>query len=311
MNTIDGVARVLSRRAMLWEAPVDPAEDRTEHVRAASGVVWLGDRLAVIQDDTSFLALVSPTTARAQSLALTPGPARRFEEALGNKADKLDLESCVSWVDDRGAHLVAFGSGSTKKRERIVHIHNQVVHLLDAAPMYDALRGLRAFAGDELNVEGAVLVGERLRLFQRGNGAAGLPARRVVDATVELVRAGDLWVPLSETARAYDLGTLDGVRLTFTDATAHHGVVWFLATAEDSPNSVDDGPVVGSVIGRFAPDGSVATLLRLVDDAGPLVAKTEGIVFDRVPGRAWVVVDRDDTSIPAELLYVDLAAHSG
>ncbi|MFO0748758.1 MAG: hypothetical protein U1F43_24305 [Myxococcota bacterium] len=296
-------ARILSRRPLAW-AHAAAESDRTPHPRAASGVVWIGERLAVIQDDASFLALVDAQTAEATSIAMPVGPdgRRRFEPALGNKAAKLDLESAVAWADGATWHWLAFGSGSTAARESVVHACFEPdaearVRVLPAPALYAALRGAHAFSGDALNVEGAALVGDRLRFFQRGNGAAG-PDTDIADATVDVDlaalrgwlagRAGEPAL-VAGSARRYALGTLPGepavtgpVRLTFTDATVDgDGQVWFLACAEASPNTYDDGLVVGAVVGRMDARGAVVGLARLVDDDGPVALKAEGLVIDR------------------------------
>jgi len=316
-------ARVLSRRPILWTAAPGPDEpDRTPHVRAASGVAWVGARLLVAQDDASYLALVDPATARARALPLPHEVSgrRRFEGALGNKGDKLDLEAVVTWYADGETHALALGSGSTPARERWAHATfvgdaAPRVRLVDASEIYRALRDAAAFSGSELNVEGAVVVGERLRLFQRGNGRDA--GRGVVDATVDLGLAdvhawlaglGPTPAPARDTIVPYALGALEGVRLTFTDATTIGDDVWFLAAAEDSPDTYDDGRVVGSVIGRLDARGALVERRVLVDaDGRTLTAKTEGLVAAG-PGRFWVVVDTDDPARPAELWEVALQA---
>ena len=57
------------------------------------------------------------------------------------------------------------------------------VRLFDATALYDVLAADRAFSGSELNLEGAVVDGPSLRLFQRGNGAT-IDGREPIDATV-------------------------------------------------------------------------------------------------------------------------------
>ena len=51
--------------------------------------------------------------------------------------------------------------------------------------------------------------------------------------------------------------------------------------------------------------------LMIEDEAGnPLTDKAEGLAFDSDnPRRAWLVVDRDDPAVPAELL--ELRLHDG
>ncbi|HEY1098109.1 MAG TPA: hypothetical protein VGF99_04245, partial [Myxococcota bacterium] len=102
-----------------------------------------------------------------------------------------------------------------------------------------------------------------------------------------------------------DLGRIAGTRLTFTDATRHaDGRVFFLAAAEASPNAIDDGVVVGTAVGRI--DGAALQVLPLLDERGaPLLDKVEGIAF-AADGRCFVVVDKDDPDVPADLLIVGL-----
>src|SRR5690606_8903131 len=144
------------------------------------------------------------------------------------------------------------------------------------------LHGRREFAGSELNIEGAVVVGDALRLFQRGNGAPrdGLMP---VDATGDLELAGFLrWldggpVPALERVRQYDLGQVGGVRFGFTDATVlPDGRVAFIAGAEDSPDTYHDGIVVGCRFGVI--DGDEVRIGEIVDaDGRPSRLKLEGI----------------------------------
>lgn len=114
-------AVIVSRQELTYGDSADPRQDRPAFVRAASGLGILGDELIVAQDDANFLALVRPgDAARALELPAGPGGRRQFCDALGNKLDKLDLESIVvvPWMD--GSRLLAFGSGSFPAREFIL-----------------------------------------------------------------------------------------------------------------------------------------------------------------------------------------------
>ena len=86
--------------------------------------------------------------------------------------------------------------------------------------------------------------------------------------------------PLPKNVIQYELGTLEGVRLTFTDAALRRGLVYFTAAAEASPDSVCDGPVAGSVIGRIDADGTARWTVLRDADGDRLCMKVEGIVFD-------------------------------
>lgn len=334
-------ARVVGTVPLRYTAGADPALDRPAHVRAASAIAPAGSRLVVVQDDANFVALVDPLTGDVAAVTLPSGAGgrRQFDDIRGNKADKLDLEAVASATRPDGeAVVLAFGSGSTPRRESIVVLRqldatrsgvgDAVVELRDASAFYRRLREAGAFAGSELNVEAAVFIhtadGGVVRLFNRGNGASSgtIPA---VDATCD-VSWPELLSYLADLASVppaprdiiqYTLGAIDGLRLTFTGATAlpvEAGAaarrILYTAAAEASPDTTRDGAVTGCAVGAIVegPRGVRARWAILEDAAGsPFRGKVEGIVLHPTdPMRAHVVVDRDAPAEPAELLEVVL-----
>ena len=186
--------------------------------------------------------------------------------------------------------------------------------------------GLRAtglFAGSELNVDGAVHLVGRLRLFGRGNGAA-LGDIRPVNATCEIEWAAlrahmddvdRVAPPVPADVVQYELGAIGTSALTFTDATLGWDsggarTVLYSAAAEASPDVTRDGAVAGSAIGVIEErDGDVhARWAQLLDhDGHRLALKAEGLVVARgAPGTVLVVVDVDSHHLPSELLEVRL-----
>lgn len=284
----------------------DPAIDRPAHVRAGSGLVVLGDIAWVVQDDALFLAWVHLPTMAVRSVAL-PAPAgtRLFGEDRGNKKEKPDFEVLFALPDQ----LVALGSGSTPKRRRILLARRDGsdARILDAEPFYKGLEARTDFRGSELNLEGAVLLdAKRVRLFNRGNGAA-TKLLQPIDATADVAlgdllegRAGDI-----ANVRQYDLGKIGEVKLTFTDATAgSSGEIRYLASAEDSPDTYSDGVVTGSAIGAIAPDGSARFGHLLEADRTPSRRKLEGLAWDAGRSRWLAVEDKDDPEKPCEIVVL-------
>ncbi|HEX6053374.1 MAG TPA: hypothetical protein VFZ21_29095 [Gemmatimonadaceae bacterium] len=322
-------ARVIRRVAMRYAEGPDPALDRPPYVRAASGIAWLGSELAVIQDDANFIAIVDPATGLARSTALPAGAGGRrlFDDSRGNKAEKLDHEALVAVADGGDTLLVALGSGSTPRRETIVLIQqysasHHAARAIAAPRFYAALRAAAFFAGSELNVEGATYLDGRLRLFGRGNGAV-VGTTRPVNATCDIDWAGlrahleqqTLAPPVPTNVVQYDLGSIDGIELSFTDATpggAGHRAsetVFYTAAAEASPDATRDGVVAGSAIGVIETiDGTLTARWTELRDAGggrfPL--KAEGIALTSTPGRLLIVADVDAHDRPSELLEVQL-----
>lgn len=299
---------IRSRRPLRYDEGADPGLDRPAHVRAGSSVAWLGGRLAVVQDDASFVAIVGDGTCRSIALPAGEGGKRQFDERRGNKKDKLDLEASV--VLD--GVLFAFGSGSAAGRDRVVRLTEGGALRVSAAPrLYAALRDRTDFSGSELNVEGALAIGGDLLLFNRGNGAAAR-GLHPVDATVrvtvaELVRYLDdeasAPLPALGEVTAYDLGSAFGSRLTFTDATHAFGRSLYLAAAEDSPDATRDGPVAGVAIGVL--DASEPRYALVEDEAGaPLRDKLEGLTAGSET-TLFAVVDKDDPDVPSELVEIE------
>ncbi|NJD08249.1 MAG: hypothetical protein FIA97_17390 [Methylococcaceae bacterium] len=291
--------------------------DRPAHVRAGSSLAWFGGRLAVVQDDASFVALIDPAVGRVDALALPLGKdrVRQFDDARGNKQDKPDWEACAVTPSAAGETLWLFGSGSTGRRESVALIHSSgEVELFAASGLYGQLRAQVAFSGSELNVEGALFCDRRIRLFNRGNGArrdglAPVNASCDIDAaTLEahLRSPGSVPPPQLERIVAYDLGTIQGARLTFTDAAVAEKGIFYLATAEDSADAVSDGVVGGSAIGIMDSHGCRWIELR-ESDGTVSRSKTEGIALVLArEGALFAVVDADDPERPSELCEIVL-----
>lgn len=317
-------AVVTSRTPLYYEEGADPSIDRPSHVRSGSGLGWLRTRekLVVIQDDASFLALVDPVTKKATSVTLpwARDGQRQFDATRHNKSEKLDLEACIVVPIEEGVdRLIAFGSGSSSMREKVLVVDFTVdeldARLVEANGLYKEFRARTGFSGSELNIEGACIVGGTVRFFQRGNGGATdelLP----VDATcdVDLMQLLSYLdapesraIPSIGDVHVYDLNQIENVRLTFTDATMKDETLYFLAAAEASPNAVDDGPVAGVVIGIANEDG--VRFAPLVDaDGAPFVLKAEGLVANPYrEGEFFIVTDRDDPELASDLCTVSIS----
>ncbi len=298
---------VLKRTPLLYAAGANIAEDRPAYARAASGICRWGDHLIVIQDDANWFASIDESGCVFPiALPRGRGGLRLFDDIRGNKADKLDLETCtVVTAGDRRA-LLAFGSGSTLQREQVVMLNAQGLRIVTAHALYQSLRDAKEFSGSELNVEGVVAFDKEVVLFNRGNGlGAAVNATCNLNAEELLHYLDDPTLrppPLAE-VRMYDLGCLGDTRLTFTDGAMFDGQLVYVAAAEASPDAVQDGPVAGVAIGVLGERPRYG----IVRDASgaDVCAKIEGLFHDR--GRWLAVVDSDDSARPAELLELHIS----
>ncbi|MBP7550975.1 MAG: hypothetical protein KA761_11865, partial [Gemmatimonadaceae bacterium] len=320
-------ATIVERRPLAYRAKASPGLDRPPHVRAGSSITWVGRRLGLVQDDANFVALVDPRTGLARSITLPAGEEgkRHFDDLRGNKKHKLDLEACCTIEGPMGTMLLALGSGSRKRRRRIVTIESVAarrprVSLIDAESLYVALGRVPHFAGSDMNIEGALGLPGALRLFTRGNGAAKdgrLPVNATGDLDLHALLAylaspEAATIPALHGVTQYELGTLDALPLGFTDAAMAGSTLLYTAAAEASKDASDDGRVSGSVIGIIPAKGALR-YAPITDERGRgTTDKVEGIVA--LPGRTdrvLVVVDPDDPTRPSELCDVSLGGDWG
>jgi hypothetical protein len=265
------------------------------------------NRLVVVQDDVNALAVVGGGgSVRAVLLPAHESGERVFDDGLGNKHLKLDLEACVTLPDGR---LVAFGSGSTPAREQLVVWRGgEPPMVVPARTLYHAVREAVVQGRGRLNVEGAVVSGGRLLLFHRANDS-GDAAATSFNAIVSLDASEFAdWLdsrspePRVTSVTTADLDALHGVPFGFTDAVAlDDGRIVVLACAEDTASALTDGAVLGCRIGLL--DDTGLTMADVHDAAGgPTFLKLEGI--ERRPGSSTdfdVAVDVDRASAPAML----------
>jgi hypothetical protein len=292
-------------------------DERGPYIYAASAVVRRGDFTYVIGDDELDLAVFELSSGE-------PGELRRVlagdlaEKRGERKREKPDLEALTAMPPfERAPYggLLGLGSGSKRSRDRGFFWELAAdgsltgkPRQIDLHPLYELLRT----EIEELNIEGAAVLGGRFALFHRGNAdesenaVAELTLDRVLDS---LTGDRDLDPDELERIAVYDLGELDGVRLSFSDATAlTPDLVVFTASAEGGGSSYDDGKIHGSVVGTLDADGKVERL-RTIDRKW----KVEGVhaaldagVIDFV-----FVCDQDSEGEPSPLLSATMPAAEG
>lgn len=312
-------AMVIRTTPLFYDRGADSAIDRPAHVRAGSSLSWIGTRLALVQDDANFLVLIDPQSFEVEAIALPPGEAglRQFDDRRGNKRFKMDLEACTTIPTPDGDLFLAFGSGSTAQREQILMVQESEAlrfTLHQAGTLYAQLRDCTEFSGSELNLEGAIFQAGQIRLLNRGNGA---PQRTLLpinatgdlnwDELVAYLQAPEIRQPPSlQNVCQYDLGSLNGLGLSFTDATITQQGVIFSAAAEDSPDVTSDGIVSGSALGIL--DANPRWIELRTPDGALFMGKVEGICASREnKQRLFLAIDADDPMLPCELCEVELA----
>ncbi len=278
------------------------------HFSAASGLVCAHGRAYVVSDDEHHLAVFRDLHSPGALHRILAGDLPQSKKA--RKQLKPDLEALLllPGLHHHGA-LVAFGSGSRPNRDTGIVIPlsargapSSRVQRFDLKPLYEPLRA----ALGEINIEGAMLLGDSLLLLHRGiSGVSDNAAVHYRLSELLAVIDGKRHTVAPRAIRAYRLGAIDGVELGFTDGTALPGGGWvFCAAAENTANSYADGPCRGSALGVVNAQGALVALHRLADTT----LKVEGIAAR--PHAAGIhiclVTDADDPRLSSQLLFTRL-----
>jgi hypothetical protein len=264
-------------------------------VRAASAIVSFGDGWLVVQDDATHAAWVRPSGITPVRVTDAVEGLDLFGEAAGTKHLKPDFEAACPIGD--AALLLGSGSSPARMRGSLVRLDADGEPGFTGANLSRVYRDVAAAMGltDQLNLEGACVLGDRLRWFQRANPAAGAPTVSVdidLETLLETFEGRDRKVTIAN-VRRYALGDVGGVALGVTDAVpAGDGLVLVSAVAEDTSNAIDDGPLAGAALLLLDDEG--------VRDRGLLSAKVEGLTFAGTTLLA--VVDADDPAAPSQQL---------
>ncbi len=145
-------------------------------VRAASAIAAYGEGWLIGQDDATHACWWRDGVGTPVRVVPAVEGHEVFSEAAGTKEHKPDLEAAVA-VD---GGVLLLGSGSTPARMRAALVRQDADPLVgDLSDLYARVAAALEVAPDTLNLEGACQVGGRLRWFQRGLPAAGVPTASV------------------------------------------------------------------------------------------------------------------------------------
>ena len=203
-------------------------------IGSASGLVYHQNVLFLISDNSTFLYQYDIEKELLLKFPLVKEAQENIE-----KINKLDLEAITHF----GNQLFIFGSGSTEKRNTMfsLDLATDKLQTNDLTQLYTFLKQVAQLENDELNIEGAICVNKSMLLFQRGNGQNSKNGIFIVpDEQGKPIH----FVPV-------ELPLLDHVQTTFTDAIQVEETIYFLAAAEDTTSTYEDGEVLGSILGQI------------------------------------------------------------
>lgn len=231
-------------------------------IGSASGLVFNHGNLYLISDNSTYLYEYKMDSTQLNKIQLT-------ENAADNIAKKLkpDFEA----IAHNESYYFLFGSGSTENRNKMIQMDaktKEVIKTFDLSFLYESMRSFAEMEADDFNLEGAIYNDGTWYLFNRGNGKN---IRNVVFTITGENLEDDFRIMVNE----YKLPKIKGVRASFTDAVIIDDKIYFLATAENTDSTYNDGEVVGSLIGRIDSNTMKIDFTKKITDTN----KFEGLTF--------------------------------
>lgn len=255
-------------------------------IGSASGLVYKDDSLFIISDNSTFLYTYNVKEKELTKIPITENP----QENIAKK-DKFDFESIAL----KGNKLHILGSGSTSKREKRITYNFDTEKIVekDLTKLYKQLKETASISDDELNIEGALFNTDKWYLFQRGNGANSRNGIFILNNSLK--DSGDIkFIPIQ-------LPKIKHIETSFTDAILVEDKIYFLATAEDTTSTYDDGEILGSLVGRMNPETfEVECTIQLSD-----THKFEGLTFYKTTNTdiQFLLCEDNDTEVLETTIY--------
>jgi hypothetical protein len=257
-------------------------------IGSASGLLLNGTNLYLISDNSHVLYDYSLTDKKLDKINIAP---QGYTGPLENvpKKEKADYEALTSI----GEELYLFGSGSTEKRNTILHIDAQskkVYAPIDAADLYFTMQDFSEINAENFNIEAVANDGNTWYVFNRGNGPKGQNGVFTMN--------GDI----NETAFQFmynevKLPKINGAPSSFTDAVFVDNKLYFLAAAEKTTSTYKDGEVAGTLIGRMDPESMEIEFTEIISNKN----KFEGLtLYKRYDNKLEFLLCEDTDSDAAE-----------
>jgi len=288
-----------------------PTTDRgLLHISAASGLVLFKEKFFVVSDDELHLAIFPKNNIERGTLFTFVDEVLPIE-AKERKKQKPDWEALVllpKTPNDNYDSLLLIPSGSTKKRFLgfLIYLDNEGMPFEAKSVDFTELYRELGHKFSELNIEGATIAGEELKLFQRGNGV--LKQNGIINLNLLKIRSclqssGILQIPSDSiiSTKNLDLGCMGKTIIGPGDATTiRNEKILLVGSAEDSENTYDDGAIVGAGIGLLNQASVVEWFIPFRDKIKP-----EGVAVeeDEFKIKVYIVTDPDDAD-QASTVYI-------
>lgn len=281
----------------------------TQLIPSGSALAVYHDSILVVGDDVDFMLKMPLHSGSPAHVSLYPNaPSTRIDRTV-----KHDLESSVLGTIDNEDYLFVFGSGIVSPYRDTMF----AIHLADSTrtfrrslfQLYKTIREKAGLKEEELNIEGAALLKNRLFLINRGkNSVITIPWDKFVQYIQQPDQAG---VP-PFTISPVSLPEVDGFGIGFSGACVlDENELLFTASLEETENFTKDGQIKGSYIGilRLGNDSSVTlqSLQSLLDLSGKIEpVKLESIDVINKGKKLEVVAVADNDDGRSKLYFINM-----
>ena len=255
---------------------------------SASGLLYNDNNILAIGDNSSYLYNYQLDNQQLQKHPLLYLAAENIA-----KKQKPDFEA----ITQHENNIYIFGSGSTQNRNTMVQIDaitKKIIATNDLTNLYATMQSFGEIKPDDFNLEGAIYNGNDWYLVNRGNGKKS-------KNTIFTISGKNLVDDFMMVVNDFKLPKLNGIETSFTDAILVKNKIYFLATAEDTNSTYDDGEILGSIIGRINIDTMEIELHYKISDK----LKLEGIALyeETTNNITFLICEDNDTELLESNIY--------
>ncbi|WP_177764802.1 DUF6929 family protein [Flavobacterium sp. I3-2] len=200
-----------------------------------SALTYQNDVISLIADNSNVLYEYNIKDAELTKITLSEGEIENIA-----KKDKLDFESMID--SDKSTYI--FGSGSNPNREKAVYINKDknTVETLNLNYLFDSMKSFAEISENDLNIEGVAYANNEWYFLNRGNG----PGNKNIIFTVQ---GNNLVDDFNLFFNEFELPEINKIKTGFSDGIVIKNKLYFIATAENSDSTYNDGKIEGTLFG--------------------------------------------------------------
>lgn len=258
-------------------------------VGAASGLFIKENELYIIGDNSAYLYQYHIVEKELSEIELLDGfhPSENIPKNL-----KPDFEVLCHFQDQ----LFVIGSGSKPNRCMMVtyHLETKKITRRNLTSLYKHIKKSTGCDDENFNIEGAIATENNWYLFNRGNGTTnknGIFKLQGADLANAKLTA---FIPIV-------LFKNNNVLVSFTDAVLHQNQIYFIAAAENTTSTYEDGEILGSYLGKIDVENFQLAFTKKISGH----QKFEGITFFKQKGERleFLLCEDTDTEVLETVIY--------